>query len=133
MILCSPAPPVDHPKPPFGQKVGVVLVNLGTPEAPTAAALRPYLREFLSDPRVVELPRWFWIPLLYGLVVPLRAPKSAHAYAQIWDRKHNKSPLRVITEAQERALQARLQDYRVTGLQGAAAPLVLVRHAMRYG
>ncbi|MFZ2587634.1 MAG: ferrochelatase, partial [Alphaproteobacteria bacterium] len=105
----------------FGTKTGVLLVNLGTPTAPTPAALRPYLRQFLSDPRVVELPRWLWIPLLYGLIVPLRAPKSAHAYASIWDKTHNASPLKVITESQTRKLDALLPRE------------VLVRYAMRYG
>lgn len=116
-----PTAPRYHPVPPYGQRTGVLIVNLGTPTASTAAALRPYLREFLSDPRVVEVPRWFWIPLLYGIIVPFRAPKSAHAYAQIWNETYNASPLRVITESQERILQRRLGKN------------VLVRHAMRYG
>ncbi|MCP5405222.1 MAG: ferrochelatase [Pseudomonadaceae bacterium] len=117
----SPALPANHPKQPKTAKTGVLLVNLGTPEAPTAAALRPYLREFLGDKRVVELPRWLWLPLLYGVIVPLRAPKSAHAYAQIWDKTHNASPLKVITEAQTAKLQKRLGKN------------VVVRYAMRYG
>lgn len=116
-----PSLPAGHPKLPVSARTGVLLVNLGTPTAPTAAALRPYLREFLSDRRVVELPRWLWIPLLYGVIVPLRAPKSAHAYAQIWDQKANASPLKVITEAQTAKLQARLGKN------------VMVRYAMRYG
>lgn len=119
--LTPPQAPSHHPVPPFGTKVGVILINLGTPEAPTAAALRPYLREFLSDPRVVELPRWLWIPLLYGVIVPLRAPKSAHAYASIWDKVYNQSPLKVITEAQTRKLDRMLPRE------------VSVRYAMRYG
>ncbi len=65
-------------------RAGVLLVNLGSPEAPTAPALRRYLGEFLSDPRVVDLPRWLWLPLLYGVVLPRRAPRSAALYARIW-------------------------------------------------
>lgn len=117
-----PTPPANHTKAQTKTgKIGVLLVNLGTPTAPTAAALRPYLRQFLSDPRVVELPRWFWIPLLYGLIVPLRAPKSAHAYASIWDTKRGMSPLRAITLDQTAALQKRFGNK------------VIVEHAMRYG
>lgn len=117
-----PTLPANHPntenrKP----KTGVLLVNLGTPTEPTAKALRPYLRQFLGDKRVVELPRWLWIPLLYGLIVPLRAPKSAHAYASIWDGKRSMSPLRAITIDQTEALQKRLGKG------------VMVEHAMRYG
>lgn len=66
---------------------GVLLFNLGTPEAPTRAAVARYLREFLSDPRVVNLPRWLWLPLLYLVIVPLRAGRSAEAYAKIWSEE----------------------------------------------
>jgi ferrochelatase len=62
----------------------VLLVNTGTPEAPRPGAVRSFLRRFLSDPRVIELPRALWLPLLYGLVLPLRSPRSAHKYQQIW-------------------------------------------------
>ena len=72
----------------------VLLVNLGTPAAPTARAVRRYLAEFLSDPKVVPLPRWLWLPLLHGAVLPLRAPQSAHKYAQIWMTEG--SPLAVL-------------------------------------
>lgn len=96
----------------------VVLVNLGTPAAPTAAAVRRYLAEFLSDRRVVQLPRLLWWPLLHGLVLPLRAARVARKYAQVW--LPGGSPLAVHTEALARALQARLPGVRVV-------------HAMRYG
>lgn len=99
--------------------IGVLLVNLGTPSAPTSQAVRRYLAEFLSDPRVVELPRWLWQPILRGVVLPLRAGKSAHAYEQVWGP--DGSPLAAITAAQAVALQRRLG-------QG-----VRVAHAMRYG
>jgi protoporphyrin/coproporphyrin ferrochelatase len=110
--------PADHP-PVAEPKIGVLLVNLGTPDAPTPAAVRRYLREFLSDRRVVEIPRLLWWPILHGIVLTTRPKKSAHAYQQVWTPEG--SPLAAITKAQADALQARL---------GAA---VQVRWAMRYG
>src|SRR5512146_3266508 len=74
----NPSPPQAH------GATGVLLVNLGTPDAPTASALRRYLAEFLSDPDVVTLPRRLWLPILYGLVLTTRPAKSAEAYARIW-------------------------------------------------
>ncbi len=62
----------------------VLLVNTGTPATPTAAGVRPFLRRFLADRRVVELPRVLWLPLLYGVIVPLRSPRSAAKYRRIW-------------------------------------------------
>ncbi len=112
--------PADHPEAAHG-RVGVLLVNLGSPEAPTPEAVRPYLRQFLSDPRVVELPRLIWVPLLHGFVLQTRPARTAEAYAAIWDREANDSPLRAITRAQAEALAARL------------GPDVLVDFAMRYG
>jgi ferrochelatase len=110
--------PVTHPEVRSG-RIGVLLVNLGTPGAPTPAAVRRYLREFLSDPRVVELPKLVWWPILHGIILITRPRKSAHAYAQIWGP--DGSPLAAITKAQAGALQARLGD------------AVLVRWGMRYG
>ncbi|MCT2401103.1 ferrochelatase [Novosphingobium mangrovi (ex Huang et al. 2023)] len=110
--------PPDHPSVSTGG-VGVLLVNLGTPDAPTPAAVRRYLAEFLSDPRVVEIPRIAWKPILHGIILRTRPAKSAHAYAQVWTQ--HGSPLAAITAAQARALQARL---------GAD---VRVDWAMRYG
>ncbi len=97
----------------------VLLVNLGTPAAPNASALRRYLREFLSDRRVVELPRLFWYPVLYGVILPLRAPRSATAYRKIWNERG--SPLRFLSEDLAEGLRARL---------AGRAEVVL---AMRYG
>src|SRR5258708_36705452 len=77
---------------------GVLLVNLGTPDAPTAGAVRRYLREFLSDPRVVRIPRIVWLPILYLVVLPLRPVRSARKYAAIW--RPDGSPLRVYHERQ---------------------------------
>jgi ferrochelatase len=115
-----PEPPRDPDATP---KVGILLVNLGTPKAPTAAALRPYLRQFLSDPRVVEIPRVLWWPILYGAVLTTRPRRSAQKYAQIWTAEG--SPLKVHTERQARMLGSHLA--------GEAEPHVLVAWAMRYG
>jgi len=99
--------------------VGVLLVNLGTPDAPTAPAVRRYLAEFLSDPRVVEIPAIAWKPILHGVILRTRPAKSAHAYQQVWTDAG--SPLAAITRAQA----ARLQE-----LLGTRAK---VDWAMRYG
>jgi protoporphyrin/coproporphyrin ferrochelatase len=100
-------------------RLGVLLINLGTPDAPEAAAVRRYLAEFLSDPRVIEIPRIAWLPILHGIILRTRPKKSAHAYKQAWTEEG--SPLAVITRRQAEALQERLGD-------GA-----IVDFAMRYG
>jgi ferrochelatase len=110
--------PPDHPQVP-APRVGVLLINLGTPDAPDAAAVRRYLAEFLSDPRVIEIPRVAWKPILHGVILRTRPRKSAHAYQQVWTNEG--SPLAVIARRQAKALAARLGDR------------VLVDHAMRYG
>lgn len=93
----------------------VLLVNTGTPVAPRSGAVRGFLRRFLSDPRVIELPRALWLPLLYGLVLPLRAPRSARKYRQIWQSEG--SPLLLNTaklrDALERELTALRGEFRV--------------------
>ncbi|HET6655559.1 MAG TPA: ferrochelatase [Gammaproteobacteria bacterium] len=91
---------------PASSPLGVLLTNLGTPDAPTAPAVRRYLRDFLSDPRVVDLPRVAWNPVLYGFILPLRPRRSAAAYAKIWQPEG--SPLLVHSLAQRDALQAAL-------------------------
>jgi ferrochelatase len=108
----------DHPIVRYGS-IGVLLVNLGTPDAPTPAAVRRYLAEFLSDQRVVEIPRLVWLPILHGIILRTRPRKSAHAYTQVWTDEG--SPLAAITAAQARSLQTRLGD------------AVQVGWAMRYG
>lgn len=113
--------PQGHPKIISG-KTGVLLVNLGSPDAPTPQAVRRYLAEFLSDPRVVEIPRALWLPILYGPVLTFRPKKSAHAYAAIWDETTGDSPLRVITQAQAEAVAGEV-----------ASEDVIVDWAMRYG
>lgn len=112
--------PAGHPPVAIG-KVGLLLVNLGSPDAPTADAVRPYLRQFLSDRRVVELPAMLWQPILRGIILNTRPKKTAANYAKIWDRTANDSPLRVITAAQARALE------------DVFGPDVIVDYAMRYG
>lgn len=87
---------------------GVVLVNTGTPDAPESGAVRHYLRRFLSDPRVIETPRWLWWPLLNGVILPLRAPRSAAKYRSIW--RDDGSPLRVYGERLGEALARALHD-----------------------
>ena len=100
-------------------KLGALLINLGTPEAPEPAAVRAYLAEFLSDRRVIEIPAIAWQPILRGIILRTRPRKSAEAYAQIWT-EHG-SPLAAITRRIAEDLQARLGD------------VAIVRHAMRYG
>jgi ferrochelatase len=104
-------------------KTGVLLINLGTPDAPTAAAVRPYLKEFLSDPRVVEIPRAVWWLILNGVILNLRPKKSAEKYAQIWTA--DGSPLLVHTRRQAKMLQGYLSE-----LHGMSP---VIEFAMRYG
>jgi len=106
--VCASRPP----------RTALLLVNLGTPDAPTSAAVRRYLGEFLHDHRVVDLNRWLWCPLLHGAILPLRAGKVAKNYASIWDK--DGSPLRAQSEKLAAALQSQLPEFDV-------------RLAMRYG
>ena len=115
----SPEPPHTHGNAPI---TGVLLCNLGTPDAPTASAVRRYLREFLSDARVVEIPRLLWLLILHGIILRFRPAKSARKYQSIWTPAG--SPLKVWTEKQAKLLQGWLgqRNHRVTVLPG-----------MRYG
>ena len=113
--------PADHPAAPVGG-TGVLLVNLGTPDAPTAPAVRRYLAEFLSDPRVVEIPALIWQPILRGIVLNVRPKKSAHAYSQVWTP--DGSPLAAVTKAQAGALQQRLGGAGLFGQHAARDQLV---------
>jgi len=122
MAMSSPfqqEPAYTHGQAP---SIGVLYCNLGTPDEPTAASVRRYLAEFLSDPRVVEIPRAAWLPLLYGVILPLRSGKSAAKYATIWTAEG--SPLKLWTEKQAKLLQ---------GWLGERGHQVHVRAAMRYG
>ncbi|MBS48404.1 MAG: ferrochelatase [Sphingobium sp.] len=111
-------PPADHPVIP-APMVGVLLINLGTPDAPDPVSVRRYLAEFLSDRRVVEIPPLLWHPILRGAILTTRPKKSAHAYQQVWMTEG--SPLAVYTRATAQALQ------------DAMGGGVLVDWAMRYG
>jgi ferrochelatase len=113
MTLPTNHPPVTTPK------VGVLLVNLGTPDAPTTSAVKRYLKQFLSDRRVVEIPPLLWQPILRGIILNTRPQKSAKAYAKVWTEKG--SPLAFFTAGQAEALQARMEG------------IADVRYAMRYG
>ena len=110
--------PTDHPPVPR-PRIGVMITNLGTPDAPDVESVKRYLREFLSDRRVVEIPPILWQPILRGIILNTRPKKSAAAYKEVWSDEG--SPLAAITKAQARDLQQRLGD------------AILVRHAMRYG
>lgn len=120
MARLAPEPPYPHGTP---DRTAVLLVNLGTPEAPTAAALRPYLKQFLSDPRVVEIPRALWWLILHGFILTTRPRASAEKYAAIWTA--DGSPLRVHTERQA--------DLLLGYLGQRVRPSPLVAWAMRYG
>lgn len=98
--------------------IGVLLTNLGTPDSPEPTAVRAYLKQFLSDPRVIEIPTVVWQPILRGVILRTRPKKSAHAYKLVWSEEG--SPLAAITARQAKALQAALPDVRVD-------------YAMRYG
>jgi ferrochelatase len=108
----------DHPNIP-PSRIGVLLVNLGTPDAATPKAVRRYLAEFLSDRRVVEIPRIVWQPILRGIILNVRPARSAHAYQTIWTEAG--SPLAAITRAQAQALDPEMGD------------AITVDYAMRYG
>lgn len=115
------------PEPPFqhgtASRAGILLVNLGTPESPTAPALRRYLKEFLSDPRVVEIPRPIWWLILNGIILNTRPKKSAAKYASVWMAEG--SPLKVHTERQAKLLSGWLGERIKSPFQ--------VAYAMRYG
>lgn len=101
---------------------GILLINLGTPAAPTIKAVRKYLAEFLSDPRVVEIPRWLWWPILHGVVLNIRPKKSVKLYQKIWTNEG--SPLLSISQKQTLALQKKFDQ------EFSATKIML---AMRYG
>jgi ferrochelatase len=110
--------PPDHPALPE-PRVGALLINLGTPDAPDARAVRRYLAEFLSDPRVIEIPAIAWKPILHGIILRTRPKRSAEAYSQVWTNEG--SPLVVIARRQAEALRTRVGD------------AFQVEYAMRYG
>lgn len=103
--------------------LGVILANTGTPDSPTPRALRRYLAEFLSDPRVIEFPRWLWLPLLHGIILTVRPRRSARLYRRVWTEQG--SPLLVYTQQLATRLESQLQ-------QTLARPVQVVV-GMRYG
>jgi ferrochelatase len=107
--------------------IGILLTNVGTPAAPTAAALRPYLAQFLGDERVIEYPRWLWRPLLHGVILNTRPRRSAALYRHVWTDEG--SPLLVILRKQAAALQAALVD----ALPAPTPTPVRVACGLRYG
>jgi protoporphyrin/coproporphyrin ferrochelatase len=104
--------------------IGVLLVNLGTPDAPTPEAVRRYLKQFLTDPRVIERNSWFWKLLLYGLILPIRSRRKARDYQKIWNNEKNESPFKTITRSQAEKLASILEPL---------GKHVIVDWAMRYG
>jgi ferrochelatase len=117
MLLPEAHPPVKS------GKVGVLLVNLGTPDGTDYRSMRRYLREFLSDKRVIEWPRALWFPILYGIVLNTRPGRKGKDYETIWNKERNESPLRTFTRSQGEKLAERL----------STLPNVVVDWAMRYG
>ena len=115
----APEPPFNHGQ---QQRTAVLYCNLGTPDAPTTPAVRRFLQEFLSDPRVVEIPRLLWLMILHGVILRTRPAKSAAKYASIW--RPEGSPLKIWTEKQALLLQ---------GWLAQRGHDVQVRYAMRYG
>ncbi|MDN5752039.1 MAG: ferrochelatase [Nitrosospira sp.] len=118
--MISPEPVYQHGA---SNRTGILLVNLGTPDAPTAQALRPYLKQFLSNPRVVEIPRWAWWLILNGVILNTRPKQSAEKYALIWMPEG--SPLKIHTERQTRLLRDILENH--------VTPAPMVEYAMSIG
>ncbi len=115
--------PADHPPVKCG-RIGVLLVNLGTPDATSYWPMRRYLKEFLSDKRVIEWPKALWWPILNGIVLSVRPQKSGRAYEEIWNHEMNESPLRTFTRSQSDKLAA---------VMDAANGRIVIDWAMRYG
>lgn len=123
--------PEGHPPVRTGN-LGVLLVNLGTPDATSYWPMRRYLQQFLTDKRVIEWPKALWYPILYGIVLNTRPKKSGRAYEAIWNRELDESPLRTITRSQAVKLAGRMADNPPAGFAGEGRAIV-VDWAMRYG
>ncbi len=122
MTDALPHAPANHPNVRSG-KVGVLLVNLGTPDGTDYASMRRYLKEFLMDRRVIEWSRWKWYPILFGIVLNRRPQKVGKAYETIWNQERNESYLRTYTRSQAEKMAERLKDF----------ANVVVDWGMRYG
>lgn len=116
--------PADHPKVRAG-RIGVLLMNLGTPEGTSYRPMRAYLKEFLSDRRVIEEPRWKWWPILNLIILSTRPGRKGKDYASIWNKERDEGPLKTITRSQTEKLAERLK--------GLAGDRISVDWAMRYG
>jgi protoporphyrin/coproporphyrin ferrochelatase len=110
-------------------KIGILLSNLGTPDATDFWSIRRYLSEFLSDRRVIEIPRPLWFPILHGLILTTRPARKGKDYERIWNRERDESPLKTITRAQAEKLQVSI----AAGLLGTSSAEVMVEWGMRYG
>ncbi len=117
--------PDNHPPVAYG-KIGILLVNLGTPDGTDYWSMRRYLKEFLSDQRVIEEPKWKWWPILNGIILQTRPQKSGKAYEEIWNHEANEGPLLTITRGQSDKLRERLSKH-------TFARECEVEYAMRYG
>ncbi|MGZ8410685.1 MAG: ferrochelatase, partial [Hyphomicrobium sp.] len=113
--------PETHPQVAFG-RVGVLLLNLGTPDGTTYWPMRRYLKEFLSDERVIEEPKWKWWPILNLIILTVRPSRKGRDYATIWNNELDEGPLKTITRSQADKLAERLSEH----------PKVIVDWAMRY-
>ena len=113
--------PADHPTVKSG-KIGVLLLNLGTPDGTDYWSMRRYLKEFLSDRRIIEIPRLIWWPILNGIILTTRPGRKGKDYAAIWNNERNEGPLKTITRAQSEKLAAALSSH----------PQIIVDWAMRY-
>lgn len=122
--VSQPALPPDHPRAACG-RVGVLLMNLGTPEGTSYKPMRAYLKEFLSDRRVIEEPRWKWWPVLNLIILTTRPGRKGKDYATIWNKERDEGPLKTITRAQTEKLAERLKPL--------AGDKIVVDWAMRYG
>ena len=111
--------PENHPSLPH-PKIGVLILHLGTPDDTSFGSMRRYYREFLSDKRVIDYPRWFWLPILYGIILNTRPGRKGRDYDKIWDQEANDSPLRVYAKSQAKKLEQ------------AFGEDVLVDYAFRY-
>ena len=130
MLAPSPNSPLPAGHPPvLARKIGVLLVNLGTPDATDYWSVRRYLKEFLSDRRVIETSRLIWWPVLNLIILTTRPGRKGRDYATIWNNERNEGPLKTITRAQAEALAARVE----AGALGAGGGQVVVDWAMRYG
>jgi protoporphyrin/coproporphyrin ferrochelatase len=121
--------PLPHAAGAASRKVGVLLSNLGTPDGTDYWSMRRYLAEFLSDPRVIELKRYLWLPLLYGLILTTRPSRKGKDYRRIWNTDLDESPLKTITRRQAQKLHASIAN-RLFGQSGTE---VVVEWGMRYG